>query len=66
MCVGKQDIDFSDEILLVCKWDNMKLNLKEESYIDMDSIHLAYKSADSICWYDEHSNSTSGNCFSIY
>jgi len=27
----------------------MKLNLKEESYIDMDSIHLAYKSADSIC-----------------
>ena len=30
MCVGKQDMDFSDEILLVCKGDNMKLNLKEE------------------------------------
>jgi hypothetical protein len=49
MCVGKQDTNFSGKILLVCKWDNMKLNLKEESYIDMDSIYLAYKSADSIC-----------------
>jgi len=49
MCVGKQDMDFSDEILLVCKWDNMKLNLKEESYIDMDSIHQAYEGADGTC-----------------
>lgn len=29
MCVGKQNMDFSDEILLVCKWDKMKLNLKK-------------------------------------
>jgi len=64
--MGKQDIHFSDKILLVCKWHNMKLNLKEERCSDMDSIHLAYKSADGICWCDEHSNSKSGNCFSIY
>jgi hypothetical protein len=47
--MGKQDIHFSDKILLVCKWHNMKLNLKEERCSDMDSIHLAYKSADGIC-----------------
>jgi hypothetical protein len=49
MCTGKQDMHLSDEILLVCKWDNVKLNLKEDSIIDMDSIHLAYKSANDIC-----------------
>jgi hypothetical protein len=49
MCTGKQVMHFSDEILLVCKRDNMKLNLKEDSIIHMDTIHLAYKSANGIC-----------------